>query len=109
MRYRAPKRYAGYQLTVAFDTTALKYISSANGDYLSGNAFFIQPIVRGNRVTLASIAITSEGNDGGTLATLTFEVMAAVPISLNITDLILSDKAGKRIRATVKNEQEETK
>ena len=30
---------AGYQATVAFDTTALRYVQSANGDFLPADAF----------------------------------------------------------------------
>ena len=32
---------AGYQVTVAFDTSALRYVSSANSDYLPAGAFFV--------------------------------------------------------------------
>jgi len=100
---------AGYQLTLQFDETTLRYISSANGNYLPGSAFFMKPIVKDNQIMLASTALTSIGNGDGKLATVTFEVVNANPSPLRITNLILSDKAGKRLRATVKNREEETK
>ncbi len=100
---------AGYQLSVQFDGTALKYISCTNGDFLPGNAFFMQPILKNNQLTLAATTLTGTGHGDGTLATVTFEVLAANPLSLNIIDLILSDKDGKRIRATDKSKEEETK
>ena len=65
---------AGYQGTVAFDSTALRYVESANGDYLPAGAFFVPPVVDGNRVTLASSAINAVSNGDGTLAVITFEV-----------------------------------
>ena len=66
---------AGYQATMQFDDTALRYVSSANGDYLPSGAFFVPPVVAGNQVTLASSAIGGVSNGDGTLATLTFEVI----------------------------------
>ncbi len=99
---------AGYQLSLKFDGTTLQYISSANGDFLPSNAFFMKPIIKDSQLTLAATALTDVGNGDGTLATLTFKVLAANSLSLNIIDLILSDKDGKRIRATVKG-MEETK
>ena len=99
---------AGYQLSLKFDGTTLQYISSANGDFLPSNAFFMKPVIKDSQLTLAATALTDVGNGDGTLATLTFKVLAANPLSLNIIDLILSDKDGKRIRATVKG-MEETK
>lgn len=99
---------AGYQLSVQYDNATLKYISCVIGAFLPGNAFFMQPILQNNQLTLAATALTGTGNGDGTLATLTFEVLAANPSSLNIIDLILSDKDGKRIRATKKHEEETT-
>ena len=97
---------AGYQLNVRFDGTALKYISCTNGDFLPGNAFFMQPMLENNQLTLAATSLTGTGHGDGTLAMVTFEVLAANPISLKIIDLILSDKDGKRIRATDKSKEE---
>ncbi|MXV78930.1 hypothetical protein F4225_13170 [Candidatus Poribacteria bacterium] len=97
---------AGYQLTLAYDETKLRYISSSNGDFLPGRPFFMQPIQKKNTVTIASTALIGTGNGDGTLATITFEIVDTSPSSLKITDLILSDKKGKRLRPTVKNEEE---
>ena len=94
---------AGYHLTMQFDESSLQYISSTNGDYLPGKPFFMKPNVEKSQVTLASTAITDTGNGDGTLATVTFEVIAVKPTSLNITNLIFSDNEGKRLRATVKS------
>ena len=41
---------AGYQATVQFDPTALRYVESANGDYLPQDAVVVHPVVDGNPV-----------------------------------------------------------
>ena len=82
---------AGYQATVAFDTTALRYVSSENGSYLPAGAFFIPPVVDENRVTLAATSLTGGSQGDGTLATLTFEVVAVKPSLLTLSGVELTD------------------
>ena len=82
--------------TVQFDTTALRYISSANGDFLPAGAFFVSPVVDGNRVRLASTAIAAVSNGAGTLATLTFEVVAVKASALTLIQVALVDSDRKR-------------
>ena len=96
---------AGYQVTVAFDTSALRYKESANGDYLPAGAFFVPPIVSGNQVTLAATALSGESSGNGTLATLTFEVVAIKASTLTLSDVVLSDSAGVGSRPGVENGQ----
>ena len=55
---------AGYQGTVQFDTAALRYVESANGDFLPAGAFFVPPVVDGNQVTLASSALACSQQRG---------------------------------------------
>ncbi len=102
---------AGYQLTLQFDERRLRYISSSNGDFLPDHPFFIKPILKKNQLTLAATALIGVGNGNGTLATITFEILDESPsplkiTALKITDLILSDIEGKRLRPTVRNEEE---
>ena len=54
---------AGYQATVQFDDTALRYVESRNSDYLPDGAFFVPPILEENLVKLnaASLAGESKG------------------------------------------------
>ena len=92
---------AGYQATVRFDTSALRYVSSANGDYLPAGAFPVPAVVSGNKVTLAATALAGESNGDGTLATLTFEVIAVKASTLTLSEVILSDSAGKSSRLRV--------
>ena len=88
---------AGYQVTVQFDTSALRYVESANGDYLSSNAFFVPPVVSGNKVTLGATSIGEEKSGNGTLATLTFEVLDVKASTLVLSDLILTDSDGEHL------------
>ena len=85
---------AGYQVTVQFDTTALRYVSSANADYLPVGAFAVPAVATGNTVTLAATSLAGESNGNGTLATLTFQVVAAKASVLTLSEVLLSDSEG---------------
>ena len=90
----AGEAVAGYQFTLRFDPTALRYVESSNGDYLPDGAFFLQPVVNRDRVELASSTLTGVSNGGGTLATVTFEVMVVKASTLTLSDMLLSDSKG---------------
>ena len=85
---------AGYQGTVQFDTSALRYVESANGDFLPAGAFFVPPVVEGNQVTLASSAINAVSNGDGTLATITFEVVEVKASAVTLSEVALVDPDG---------------
>lgn len=95
---------AGYELTVGFDPTSLRYIEGGNADYLPAGAFTIPPIVTENTVYMTAtsgeeVAPASEG----ALATLTFEVIAAKDSTIKLIDVILSDSAGMPLPVTSEN------
>ena len=94
---------AGYQATVQFDTSALRYVSSANGDYLPAGAFVVPAIVSRNRVALAVTSLAGESHGDGTLATLTFEIVAVKTSTLTLSDVVLSDSASAGSRPQVEN------
>ncbi len=96
---------AGYQATVQFDTTALRYVSGANGDFLPAGAFFVQPVVEGNLVKLNAASLAGESNGDGTLATLTFEVIAVKASTLTLSDVLLTNSAGEAFVPTIENAQ----
>ena len=85
---------SGYQATVQFDTTALKYIESSNSTYLPVGAPAIPTTVEGNRVTLAATSLTGESSGNGTLATVTFEVIAVKTSTVTLSDVLLTDSSG---------------
>ena len=97
------KNVAGYQATVQFDTTALRYVSSANANYLPAGAFFVPPVVERNRVKLAATSLAGESNGAGTLATLTFEVIAVKASTLSLSDVLFTSGAGVTAVPQVEN------
>ena len=90
----AGQSVAGYQATVNYDTTALRYVESANGDYLPPTAYRIDPIVDGNAVTLGATTFAEVAYDDGTLATITFEVIGVKDSAVTLSDVILTDLYG---------------
>ena len=96
---------AGYQATVQFDDTALRYVESTNSDYLPDGAFFVPPISEGNLIKLNAASVAGESNGDGTLATLTFEVIAVKASTLTLSDVLLSNSAGETFAPQVENAQ----
>ncbi len=101
----AGKTIAGYQATIQFDPTALHYISSANADYLSEGAFAVPEVVTENTVTLAATSLAGESNGDGALATLTFEVVAVKASTLSLSEVLLTNSAGRVSRPQIQNGQ----
>ena len=96
---------AGYQATVQFDDTALRYVSGANGDYLPAGAHFVGPVVDRNLVTFAAASLAGESNGGGTLTTFTFAVIAVKPSTLTLSDVVLSNQAAEGFVPKIENAQ----
>ena len=94
---------AGYQVTVRFDDTALRYVKSSNSDYLPAGAFFVEPKVEGNLVKLNAASLAGESNGDGTLATLTFEVIAVKASTLTLSDVLLTDSAAETFIPRIEN------
>ena len=101
----AGENVAGYQATVSYDTSALRYVSSKIGDYLPAGAFFLSPVVEGNTITLAATSLAGESNGNGTLATLTFEVVAVKASTLKLSDVLLTNSKGESSRPEVEGTQ----
>ena len=87
----------GYQAEISFDDTALRYLESANGDYLPAHAFFVPPIVDRGQVTLGATSVTGDSSGDGTLATLTFEVIAIKESTLTLSEAVIVNTLGDRI------------
>ncbi len=95
---------AGYNVTVGFDTTALAYVEIKNASYLPGGAFAAPAQVSGNRVTLAATSLTGAASArSGTLATLTFKVVAAKASTIELIEVILSDSDANPLAVTKRN------
>ena len=85
---------AGYQATVSFDMTALRYVGSTNGDYLPAGAYVLSPVLTDNTLTLAATSLSGESQGDGTLATLTFEVVAIKASTVSLSDVLLTNGLG---------------
>ena len=84
----------GYQFSVLYDANVLRYVGSANQDYLPDGAFPIPPIENQNKITLAATTVDGTANGDGILANITFEVLDIKATNLVLTDLILTDSNG---------------
>ena len=83
---------SGYDVTVGFDPTALRYVESANADYLPAGGFVAPAQVTANSVYLSAISLAGVANAAeGTLATITFEVISAKASTLVLDPVVLSD------------------
>ena len=85
---------AGYQTTVQFDTTALKFVESSNSDYLPSGAFTIPPMVDGNKIQIGATSLAGESEGDGTLATITFEVVDVKTSTITLSDVLITNSAG---------------
>ena len=85
---------AGYQVTVNFDPTALRYVSSANADYLPVGTYVPEPKVADSSVRIIAIAFSTVPDGDGTLGTVMFEVVEAKASTIQLTDVRLVDAKG---------------
>ena len=98
------RNVAAYQVAVNFDTSALRYVSAANGNYLPSGAFFAPPQVSGGKVTLTATSVSGAAlGTGGTLASVTFRVVAVKKSTLRLTDVILSDSNARSLSVRTHN------
>ena len=79
----------GYEFTLMFDAAALRYMESANGDYLSG-AFFAPPrLENDNQIILTAGGGAASEAESGTLASVTFEVISRKASMLTLANVVL--------------------
>lgn len=114
----AGQNVSGYQATVHYDVTALRYVESRRGDYLHESAYVIPPVVEDDSehidcvkgtpcpdgtasVTLGAISLTNEVNNDGTLATIIFEVIAVKPSTVILSDVLLTDSVGNSTKPII--------
>ena len=97
------KNVAGYQATVSYDPSVLRYIDGANGDYFPADAFFKAPNHPYSRAVIAGNTLAGASNGDGTLATLTFEVVDYKPAMVTLSEVYLVDADRKRWEVTIKN------
>lgn len=82
-----------YQFTLTFDPTALRYVSSTNGDYLP-DVFVVPAQVKPNQVTLVAVSLSGGTTGEGSLAALTFEVLSKQASPLTLSEVLLPVTTG---------------
>ena len=87
---------SAYQATVSFDTSALRYVKSAAGDYLPEGAFFVPPAIDGHRLMVGAVSLGGTSHGNGTLAALSFEVLAVKNSTVTLSDVSLVDPDAKQ-------------
>ena len=107
------KQVTGYDVTVEYDETALRYLSSKNGGYFLGDASFeaktskIIKVEDFHNVTyqphlkLVSKMSDGFGNGDGTLASVTFEVIQAKASTINLPTIRFEKSDGSLARPIV--------
>ena len=96
-------KVAGYRATLEFDAHALRYVSSANGDYLPAGASAVPTIARGATVIVAATSLAGESDGDGTLASITFEAIAVKASTLYLSEVVLVNSAGAGWNLQVEN------
>ena len=87
---------SGYGATLYFDSTALRYVEAATGDFPSEGGLSAPLVVDGDRLTLGATAPDSASRGVGTLASLTFEVLAVKNSTVTLSEASLVDPNAKR-------------
>ena len=95
------KNVAGYQVSLGFDAAALRYVGSANADYLPTGAYFMPPVASEKKVMIGAASLAGTSNGDGALATVTFEALDVDESVIEAFDVILSDSEGKQFPALV--------
>ena len=82
---------AGFQVTLGFDGSVLKYLDVLKGDYIIEGDDFAREIEGENQVTLAATGFPQVMDEDGVLAVIKFEITAFKPYGWVLSDLILSE------------------
>ncbi len=95
---------AGYEMTVGFDPTALRYIEGMNAKYLPAGAFSVSPITSRNTVYIAATSPAGAATvSEGVLTTLMFEVISIKSSNIELMEVTLSNSAGRPLAVTTEN------
>lgn len=94
----------GYEGTLIFDSTALRFVSLEHGTYLQGELVTVPTPEVTDMVRFAQISIdTPAPTADGTLISITFEVLSAKASELLLTDVIISKAAGVELPVIIEN------
>ncbi len=88
---------AGYQVTLQFDSEAVRYISWEQGTYLEGELYDIPAKIGTAEISLASTARVASGAAEGRLLRITFEVVRIKASILSLSEVVLASGSGKSL------------
>lgn len=91
----------GYQLTLQYDATALRYISSTSGAEIIKSLPAMPPVLKENSVTFAESTAAGSRIEDGTLVTVTFEVLKRTDVTLMISEALLTHNTRERSQPLV--------
>ncbi len=82
---------AGFQVTLGFDGSVLRYLEVLKGDYILEGDEFAREIDGENQVTLAATGFPQVMDEDGVLAVIKFEITGFKPYGWVLSDLIMSE------------------
>ena len=94
---------AGYEVTLQFDSEAIRYISWNRERTLKGPLFDIPATIGPDEISLASTGRIAASAAEGTLLTVTFEVVAIKASTLSLTEVILASSSGTSLLVMTQN------
>ncbi|MDE0636739.1 MAG: cohesin domain-containing protein [Candidatus Poribacteria bacterium] len=95
---------SGYEGTIQFDSTALRFVSLEHGSYLSGELLPISTKVSENQVSFAQISVDTPARLAeGTLVTITFDVLEAKASMLTLSGVIIGGFGGTSFSVITEN------
>jgi len=97
------KNVSGFQFTLTYDETALEFVEVKLGDYLPAGAFAVPAEVDAGIILYGATAIgVTAAKADGTLAILTFNVVAEKDSAVGFSSASLSDAIAKQVASISK-------
>lgn len=94
----------GFQAKLSFDETALSFVESLNGDYLSDESFSVSPVIEVNQVTIGATSLIEGISGEGTLATLLFKFIGIKESTITVSDFVIVNSTGERLPFLLHNQ-----
>ncbi len=97
------KNIIGFEVTLDFDTSALRYVSSERGSFLPENATFSVSDTYPNRIKIESTFRKGSSSGEGVLASITYEVLDRKDSTVHLPKVILEQDDSSHTRPLVKD------
>ena len=97
------KNITGYQVTLDYDTTALRFVSVKNSSFLPENATFKVSDTYPNRIKIESTSSTGPNSGEGILASITYEVLDRKDCTISLPKVLLEKDDSSHARPIVRD------